>query len=175
MILKDEEISEVCLIPGDCYTFIIYDSFGDGICCDWGVGYYEITDQNGNTLVNGGAFASQESTDFCLDDNCLITADFDITSDSGLGDGAILITASNGIEEYQYSIDGGEIITYSAPFIVSGEGTHVIEYWSVDDFGVYETPKTRLIEIVPFEVTTTDPADNGRLSGDRSRERRAGR
>jgi hypothetical protein len=32
-----------CLDPSQCYTFNIYDSFGDGICCFWGQGTYSIT------------------------------------------------------------------------------------------------------------------------------------
>ena len=56
---------DLCL-EEDCYTFTINDSYGDGICCGYGVGDYEVTDSTGNVLAAGGEFASTESTDFCL-------------------------------------------------------------------------------------------------------------
>jgi metallopeptidase family M12-like protein/type IX secretion system substrate protein len=57
-------VSEECLVDG-CYDFTIYDSYGDGICCGYGNGSYEVT--NGATvLASGGAFGSSETTNFCL-------------------------------------------------------------------------------------------------------------
>ncbi len=62
---------EVCLEPG-CYTFTIFDSFGDGICCGFGIGGYTITvDGVEIPTVSGGAFSgSLESTDFGVDTYC---------------------------------------------------------------------------------------------------------
>jgi photosystem II stability/assembly factor-like uncharacterized protein len=55
-----------CLNDG-CYTFTIYDSYGDGICCGFGNGYYTFTNlTGGNVLANGGNFGTSEATDFCL-------------------------------------------------------------------------------------------------------------
>ena len=54
-----------CLADG-CYDFTIYDSYGDGICCSWGLGSYELVDDNNNTLASGGQFGSVETTNFCL-------------------------------------------------------------------------------------------------------------
>ena len=54
----------VCVDDG-CYDLTIYDSFGDGICCGYGIGNYEITSQ-GETLVSGGEFASSETVNFCV-------------------------------------------------------------------------------------------------------------
>jgi len=56
----------IALDPGD-YTFTIYDSFGDGVCCAYGAGSYELTDSSGNVLASGGEFASSESTPFTVD------------------------------------------------------------------------------------------------------------
>jgi len=49
-----------------CYTFTMYDSFGDGICCSYGNGSYSVTDGNGLVLASGGDYGSSESTSFCL-------------------------------------------------------------------------------------------------------------
>ncbi len=55
-----------CLADG-CYTFTIFDSYGDGICCAYGNGSYTLSeDANSNVLASGGAFGSSEATDFCL-------------------------------------------------------------------------------------------------------------
>ena len=48
----------------ECYTFIISDSYGDGICCQYGEGSYWVTDDSGNIIVTGGEFGSEDSTTF---------------------------------------------------------------------------------------------------------------
>ncbi|NQX90944.1 MAG: T9SS type A sorting domain-containing protein [Flavobacteriales bacterium] len=58
------ESLSTCLADG-CYEFIIYDSFGDGICCDWGEGGFEINE--GNTeLASGGEFGDDQTVTFCV-------------------------------------------------------------------------------------------------------------
>ncbi|TVR38861.1 MAG: T9SS C-terminal target domain-containing protein [Cryomorphaceae bacterium] len=57
---------ELCLGNG-CYTFTIFDSFGDGICCDYGNGSYELIDNEGNSFATGGDFGSEESVNFCIE------------------------------------------------------------------------------------------------------------
>ncbi len=37
----------------------------------------------------------------------------------------------------------GHDTTYTAPFDVSGDGTHTVEYWSVDVVGNIESPRLR--------------------------------
>ncbi len=54
---------ELCL-PTGCYTFTIHDSYGDGICCSYGSGYYNIT-QGSTTLISGGQFGTSEVKSFC--------------------------------------------------------------------------------------------------------------
>ncbi len=51
----------VCLESAKCYDFIIYDSFGEGICCDYGDGWYELV-LNGNVVGYGGDFGDSETT-----------------------------------------------------------------------------------------------------------------
>ncbi len=55
---------DICLADG-CYTFTIFDSYGDGICCAYGSGSYSLSG-GGNTLASGGAFGSSEATPFCI-------------------------------------------------------------------------------------------------------------
>jgi len=53
------------LSDGD-YEFIIYDSYGDGICCSSGNGSYTLTDGNNAQIVSGGDFSSSETTGFSI-------------------------------------------------------------------------------------------------------------
>ena len=58
------ETETFCLPDGD-YTFTIHDAYGDGICCTYGNGSYELAE--GSTIyASGESFASSESTSFTL-------------------------------------------------------------------------------------------------------------
>ena len=48
-----------CAAEG-CYTFTIFDSFGDGICCAYGTGDYSFT-VDGATVAAGGEFGDSEA------------------------------------------------------------------------------------------------------------------
>lgn len=52
-------------LTAGCYDFVINDVYGDGICCSFGNGSYSLTDGS-TTLASGGAFASSETTNFCV-------------------------------------------------------------------------------------------------------------
>ena len=81
--------SSVC-IPDNgeplCLQFVIYDSYGDGICCGYGTGaYYLFVD--GEEVANGGNYGSQDSIQFdcapgmtCNDAVELSDADYGIVS-----------------------------------------------------------------------------------------------
>ena len=60
-----------CLDAG-CYTFIIKDSYGDGMCCSYGNGSYTVT-SNGTTFASGGTFGASQSTNFCIGTTSLIS------------------------------------------------------------------------------------------------------
>jgi hypothetical protein len=51
---------------GDCYSFTINDSFGDGICCGFGDGSYELTTDAGTVIFFGGEFGDSEITDITI-------------------------------------------------------------------------------------------------------------
>ncbi len=62
---NQQYVSEICLNTG-CYTFTIYDSGNNGICCNNGTGSYSLGDAEGIDLITGGTFTASESTAFCL-------------------------------------------------------------------------------------------------------------
>jgi hypothetical protein len=56
----------VCLPVGCNYTFTINDSYGDGICCSFGNGSYNVKNAAGVTLFSGASFTSSASHTFCV-------------------------------------------------------------------------------------------------------------
>lgn len=54
---------ESCL-PNGCYTFTIKDAYGDGICCKYGDGSYQVK-LNGQVIASGSEFKKSESKEFC--------------------------------------------------------------------------------------------------------------
>ena len=52
-------------LPEQCYTFTIKDSYGDGICCSYGEGSYQLA-ANGKTLASGGSFEAEDQKEICL-------------------------------------------------------------------------------------------------------------
>ena len=65
---SQQNIVEEFRLPYGKYTFTIYDSWGDGICCAYGNGHYSLTNlSNGRVYIDsGGQFGSNESTAFSL-------------------------------------------------------------------------------------------------------------
>ena len=45
----------------ECYTFTIFDSANDGICCGYGVGSYELKADDNTVIASGGEFGGSES------------------------------------------------------------------------------------------------------------------
>ncbi|MEL7123850.1 MAG: M12 family metallo-peptidase [Bacteroidota bacterium] len=59
-------VTDAICVPEGCYSFTIFDAYGDGICCAYGSGSYRVTDKNGNILASGGSYGTSEKKDFCL-------------------------------------------------------------------------------------------------------------
>jgi len=56
----------ITLPQADCYSFIIMDSGGNGICCTNGNGGYEVS-SDGTVIKQGGSFAYSESSEFVME------------------------------------------------------------------------------------------------------------
>jgi hypothetical protein len=63
---KNSNYSESITLSDGDYSFIIYDAYGDGICCSYGNGSYTLTDGNNDVIVTGGDYGSSETTEFCV-------------------------------------------------------------------------------------------------------------
>ena len=66
---EEVQTANLCLAPG-CYDFSIYDIWGDGICCAYGNGAFQVVEaETGVILVTGSKFAAQDKTTFCVPTN----------------------------------------------------------------------------------------------------------
>lgn len=66
----------------------------------------------------------------------------------------------SGVRCTNYSIDGGPWSRYVEPIVVSANGEHRIEYYSVDHYGNTETTKSE-----EFRIDTVDPSTRCDLTG----------
>lgn len=105
--------SSVCLIEG-CYSLIVLDSAGDGLCCAYGTGSYSLAGSDGTVFASGADFNSIVTTEFCIesvepiegcsnstacnynasaavdDDSCLFAAGCDTCSGATDGTGSVV-------------------------------------------------------------------------------------
>lgn len=160
-------IEEICLDPEGCYTFNIFDSFGDGICCDYGNGNYQLTDAEGHILIFGdGMFGVEESMDFCATFTCLLEAMADTSpaSEPGAEDGVIIITGANGIQPYEYSIDGGNTFQNTNFFEGLEGGTYTIVIRDAN----CEYTTTITVATCELEISATVTDESGPAANDGS-------
>ncbi|MCH1575758.1 MAG: hypothetical protein L7S67_05750, partial [Flavobacteriales bacterium] len=54
----------LCLEEG-CYILQVDDSYGDGMCCDYGEGSFSVLDPEGDVVYTGGAFNDSDLEQFC--------------------------------------------------------------------------------------------------------------
>jgi len=99
--------SKMFCLEDDCYTFTMYDSFGDGICCESSDGSYSLTYNEVKLVEDGGEFGFSESTTFGSDKG----KKFDISNERGTnykGKPCVWITSNS-----EYSVS--EICNYDGP------------------------------------------------------------
>lgn len=74
-----------------------------------------------------------------------------------LSDVTVTLTATDdisGVAKTEYSFDGTTWTTYNVPFTITTEGTHTIQYRSVDNAGNQEAAKSETIKIDKPPTTT---------------------
>ncbi len=70
----------------------------------------------------------------------------------------------SGVARTEYRVDNGAFATYTAPFSVPGDGTHTVEYRSVDSAGNTEAAKSLTVKLdatAPATTAALDPASPG--------------
>ena len=109
--LANEQIQINECLPSGCFDFVVYDAFGDGMCCTSGDGFYRIVDEQGNLLISGGKFNAKEIKPFCLGS----TSNLDVQiqenksiSCAGAADGTLYAIASGTTSPVTYSWNTGQ-------------------------------------------------------------------
>ena len=124
--LAFSEIAEEMCLAEDCYTFEIFDAFGDGICCGGENGYQIMDDNDFVYIASDGQYEFGERTDFCVpsDTSCDIQGTA-IAFESAPREWNISFTPSYGLAPFQYSIDGGATFQEEALFEGLAGGTYI--------------------------------------------------
>ncbi|AFU70159.1 secreted protein with Por secretion system C-terminal sorting domain [Psychroflexus torquis ATCC 700755] len=99
------------LPENDCYSFIIRDAFGDGICCEYGNGSFTLETRSGELVIGGGNFGSQAKKVFS-NYNTLSTASFDTFNFSvypNPTNGIINLSANENFDYQVFNLQGKKI------------------------------------------------------------------
>ena len=111
-------VETVCIPQNSNVTFTIYDSYGDGICCGFGNGSYDVIICD-ETVASGGNFDSQESTSFNVgtcNDACAgneVEVTISILTDNYGGETSWDIVDDDNLIVYGMHADaGGSTVTY---------------------------------------------------------------
>ena len=106
------------ILPGKCYSFNLYDSYGDGMCCSNGLGIVLVYDSLGNIIFDGNASNLQNFTEinsyFSSEDCDLVNTISTINpSDSTSCDGTIIVnsTSSGNIISYLLTDQNGVVVS----------------------------------------------------------------
>ena len=157
----DYYTEDICLDYESCYSLYFYDSYGDGICCGYGIGDFQIVNSSGEQLVfNDGEFNSEVIEVFCPNGaGCDIDATVNIThaSSPSANDGGITINSISGLSPFEYSINGGQSFQSSNTFTDLSTGTYVvIVQGGLEDCFYEETVVVEGCELTSVDILHTD-------------------
>ena len=149
----------VCAANTATIQFEIFDAYGDGICCGFGSGYYNVM-SGATTLINGGSFPAEEVKLFAVSPQTKdllikqITMQDYVLAGSKQIPGVVYNLGTTTVSSFNlnYRIDGGEVqtqtgvmatiaaggqynFTHSAPWLADFGG-HTIEVWASNIDGV---------------------------------------
>lgn len=144
-------VTEIICLPNGCYDFTIYDTFGDGICCEFGNGSYELVDPNGNVLASGGEFTDSETTNFCVNSTPIIPGCTDQSAHNydptaTIDDGTCETCSDGFLNGDEEGIDCGGILC--GPCIILGcmdPSAHNFDINATEDDGSCETCNDGLV------------------------------
>ena len=156
-------MTEFCLDPEECFTFTVYDAFGDGMSAQGVQGDYEIFNQYGELIADLAKpnFGSQSSSHFCLTAQCLMSLQVGVEHESspGASDAIALGETSNSLGTVTYSINGGNTFQASSSFIGLDPGQYTMI--AKDGAGCLDTVSFEILSCNLQTLITTVPAVGG--------------
>ncbi len=162
-------MEDICVNYQSCFTIVVEDSYGDGICCGFGQGNFTMINSSGETLfVNDGEFIDETEEFFCPGfEECVMTADITSIGASSefSSDGMITINPINGIAPYAYSINGGATFSSSNVFdgLASGSYNVIIEDLTMSCS--YETTILVDVCLLTANISTSVASDENASDG----------
>ena len=157
------EYSEVvCVSTSACQTLYVFDSWGDGMCCAGGEGYFQVLNSDGEIIVyNDGDFGSEAVESFCSGDSaCEILANVDIepASSEAASDAVLTIETLSTDSDFVYSIDGGQSFQSSNIFEgLAADTYHVMVQNGAATCTYMETIVIGVCDFMDLEITVTHP------------------
>ena len=158
----DEYTEEICISSSSCLTLYVFDSYGDGMCCGYGQGYFQVSNSSGEIIVsNDGDFDDEAVESFCAGDNgCEILANIDVehTSSSSADDGIITITTFTAADNFEYSIDAGQSFGSANTFEGLSAGAYDVVVQNESGTCTYmETIFVDVCDFTDLEINVTHP------------------
>ena len=162
--LGSEEVytEDICVSANACLILTVYDSYGDGMCCAYGEGSFQVMNEVGETIVfNNGDFNYEASESFCVGDGaCQIATEVSVShaSSSSANDGALVLNPFSNEDIFTFSIDGGQSFVSSNTFVNLGPGPYNVVVQSETGQCTFE--ETVIISVCDLEgvqVTVTHP------------------
>ncbi len=155
-------ISAFCLDQESCYTFVIYDAFGDGMSAQGVQGDYAIVNVEGDILatLSRPNFGDSDASEFCLSGQCLIDLTVGFTPESSLGenDGWALGEVSNSLGDTEYSLDG---FNFQATNLFTDLGPGSYTMYARDGAGCIDSSSFLILTCQLETMITTVPANPG--------------
>jgi len=143
------------LPDNECFVFSIFDSYGDGICCDYGTGFFEI-ESGGNVILSGGAFTDKDVRPFLtaaavgIEENALETSlsIYPNPTNDNANINFSLTDAQNVTIEV-YNVVGAVVMSLDLEKVQSGDHIEVLDFSNMNA-GLY------YIKIVAGNMTATN-------------------
>jgi len=115
---------ETVELPVDgCYEFAIYDDYGDGICCQYGEGFFNVTDANGNVLAEGATFTNSVEKSYSAQFTSSVPAIEGLTAltvspnpTAGLSNVTFGLVEATDIDVVVYNVMGQAVKTFNQSF-----------------------------------------------------------
>jgi len=65
-VLEGFITESISLGSNQCYEFVINDTYGDGLCCEWGNGFYRLLDASNSVIAEGDSFRWEQVAPFAV-------------------------------------------------------------------------------------------------------------